>query len=336
MEIEFKKPLLPYNTFGIDSRACFFGRIAEKENLLWYRNFSSSRLLILGGGSNLLLPDFFEGIVLKNEIKGIRVQRVFKNRVWIEAGAGENWHDLVLWCVQNGYGGIENLSLIPGTVGAAPIQNIGAYGVELKDVFVKLEAFDLEQGVFRTFFSEDCAFGYRDSFFKNAGKNRFVITSVVLSLTQSNHRLNLAYGDIRTTLEKMGVSSPSIADISNAVIKIRQSKLPDPAILGNCGSFFKNPVIPSTQAARLRSAYPEVPMFDLPDGTCKVPAGWLIEQCGWKGKKVGNTGAYEKQALVLVNYGGATAAEVNALVLEITQSVQKKFGIILETEVNIL
>jgi UDP-N-acetylmuramate dehydrogenase len=336
MELEFEKSLLPYNTFGIQTQTAFFSRVTQAEDLLWYKSFQAKRLLPLGGGSNILFPEFFEGLVVKNEIKGIQRIQSFKNKVWIRAGGGENWHDLVLWCVQNGYGGLENLSLIPGTVGAAPIQNIGAYGVELKDVFVKLEAYEFATGQFSTFFSKECQFGYRDSYFKQAGKDRYMITSVVFSLTRSKHQLKLGYGEISRTLEKMGISSPGIADVSEAVIRIRSAKLPDPTQLGNCGSFFKNPSVPRNIADRIKSAYPDMPSFDLPGDLVKIPAGWLIEQCGWKGKRVGNTGCYEKQALVLVNYGGATAAEVKKLALDIIASVQNTFGIQLEAEVNML
>jgi UDP-N-acetylmuramate dehydrogenase len=227
------------------------------------------------------------------------------------------------------------MSLIPGTVGAAPIQNIGAYGVELKDVFLQLKAVHLETGELRTFNREDCRFGYRDSIFKRAEKGKWCIVSVLFSLTQYRHKINTDYGDIRKTLEINGIDQPGIADISRAVIQIRQSKLPDPAVIGNCGSFFKNPETDISVLYRIQREYPQAPHFPLPDGRVKIPAGWLIEQCGWKGKRVGNAGCYEKQALVLVNHGGATGEEVKTLAQNIIASVEDKFGIRLEPEVNI-
>jgi UDP-N-acetylmuramate dehydrogenase len=238
--------------------------------------------------------------------------------------------------VQNGFGGVENLSLIPGSVGAAPVQNIGAYGVELKDVFVGLQAMELTTGKLRHFSRADCRFGYRDSFFKKEGKEKYCIVSVTLSLTLKNHRLDISYGDIRKTLEANGVTSPTIADVSRAVVQIRSSKLPDPAKIGNCGSFFKNPETSRAVFEKIRASHPNLPHFDLPNNKVKIPAGWLIEQCGWKGKRVGNTGCYEKQALVLVNHGGATGEEVKKLAFDIIASVEREFGIRLEPEVNIL
>jgi UDP-N-acetylmuramate dehydrogenase len=292
--------------------------------------------MLLGGGSNVLLTQDVPGLVLKNNIQGIRVIREFKNKVWVEVGGGENWHAFVRWAVSNGYGGIENMSLIPGTVGAAPIQNIGAYGVELKDVFVRLNAVALSGGRAKTFNHKACQFGYRDSVFKRAEKGKWCITSVVFSLQKSPHRLNTAYGDITKTLEANGISAPNIADISNAVVQIRTSKLPDPAKIGNCGSFFKNPETDRAVLEKIQETHPQAPFFPLPDGRVKIPAGWLIEQCGWKGKRVGNTGCYERQALVLVNHGGATGQEVKALASAIIDSVEKTFGIRLEAEVNII
>jgi UDP-N-acetylmuramate dehydrogenase len=291
----------------------------------------------LGGGSNILFTQPVTGLLLKNEIKGIAVTRTWSQKVHVTVGGGENWHAFVLWAVQNGYGGVENLSLIPGTVGAAPVQNIGAYGVELKDVMVRLRAVELETGKLRTFSKRDCAFGYRDSIFKRAAKGKYLITEVVFSLTRSRHRIYIQYGDIAQTLQTIlgDEQQPTIADVSRAVIQIRSSKLPDPAQIGNCGSFFKNPEISAEQFQWIKARFPQAPGYPLPDGKVKIPAGWLIEQCGWKGKRVGNTGCYEKQALVIVNHGGATGPEVQQLAADIIQSVLEKFEVALEPEVNI-
>jgi UDP-N-acetylmuramate dehydrogenase len=327
--------LLPYNTFGIDAKARYFTAVSTVAELQQAIQTDAQPIRMLGGGSNILLTGPVGGLLIRNEIMGIDVVRRFKNRVWVKAGGGVVWHDFVLWAVENGYGGVENMSLIPGTVGAAPVQNIGAYGVELKDVFVRLEACDLKTGKLRTFHAGQCQFGYRDSVFKKTAKGQYGITSVTFSLTSTQHRLHLAYGDIRRTLDAAGISEPTIADISRAVIQIRSSKLPDPAVIGNCGSFFKNPETERSMLERIRQTHPQVVSFDQPGGRVKIPAGWLIEQCGWKGKRVGQTGCYEKQALVLVNYGGANGAEVKQLAEAIIASVEQTFGIRLEPEVNI-
>lgn len=336
MNIQKNISLLPYNTFGLEARAAHFAEIHTLEELHQCIGSGIKPVLILGGGSNMLLTQDQEALVIKNQLQGIRIVRTFKNRVWVEAGAGENWHQLVLWAVENGLGGIENLSLIPGTVGAAPIQNIGAYGVELKDVFVKLTAMSLQTGHLRQFTRTACRFGYRDSVFKREEKGKWCITSVVFTLTKARHKINTSYGDIAKTLESMHITQPDIADVSKAVVQIRSSKLPDPAKIGNCGSFFKNPETSREVLERIQLTHPNAPHFPLADGRVKIPAGWLIEQCGWKGKRVGNTGCYEKQALVLVNYGGALGSEVKALAQDIIRSVQQTFGIELEPEVNIL
>ncbi|MCB0533298.1 MAG: UDP-N-acetylmuramate dehydrogenase [Lewinellaceae bacterium] len=334
--IRENSPLRPYNTFGIAAHAARFTDIHSTDELRAALKVQTQPLLILGGGSNILFTRDWPGMVLRNCIQGITEARKFKNRIWVRVGGGVVWHNFVLWAVGKGYGGIENLSLIPGSVGAAPVQNIGAYGVELKDVFVELEAIELATGKRFRFNRPDCRFGYRDSIFKGPEKGRFCITSVTFSLTTNQHRLNTSYGDITKTLETMGVHNPTIADISTAVIRIRSSKLPDPAQLGNCGSFFKNPEVERAVLEPIQKEYPEVPHYNLADGRVKIPAGWLIQQCGWKGKRVGNTGCYEKQALVLVNYGGATGQEVKNLAFAIIDSVEKKFGVRLEPEVNIL
>ncbi len=336
MKIQENISLLPFNTFGIPATAAHFAEIRSIDELRSALSAGVNPVFVLGGGSNVLFTRNPEGLVLKNAIRGIDIVRRFKNKVWVKIGAGEVWHDFVLWAVQNDFGGVENLSLIPGTVGAAPVQNIGAYGVELKDLFIDLEAVELATGKLRHFKRSDCRFGYRDSFFKREGKGKYCISSVTLSLTTNRHRINVSYGDIRKTLDAGGISQPTIADVSRAVIQIRSAKLPDPAKIGNCGSFFKNPETDRAVLERIRQTHPQVPHFDLPGGKVKIPAGWLIEQCGWKGRRVGNTGCYEKQALVLVNHGGASGEEVKNLAYAIIESVEQTFGVRLEPEVNII
>jgi len=336
MEIHQNYSLLALNTFGLEAKAEHFATVHSVDALQAAIQSPIRPILVLGGGSNLLFTQDVSGLVLKNAIQGIKTIQTVDNTTWVEVGGGVVWHDFVLWAIEQGLGGVENLSLIPGTVGAAPIQNIGAYGVELKDVFAHLNAVDLESGELRSFNNADCRFGYRDSIFKHEAKGKYCISSVLFSLTNKNHQLNISYGDIRQTLDANGVQDPGIADISRAVVQIRSSKLPDPAKIGNCGSFFKNPETERAVLERLLPQYPQVPHYDLPDGRVKIPAGWLIEQCGWKGKRVGNTGSYEKQALVLVNYGGATGAEVKKLAYDIIDSVEQRFGIRLEPEVNMV
>lgn len=328
--------LLSLNTFGIAAKAARYV-VASDVVALQEAVRAERPALILGGGSNILFTRDVAGLVLKNDIRGIEIVAARERQVELRVGAGENWHDFVLWAVGQGYGGVENLSLIPGSVGASPIQNIGAYGTEVKDVLTQVEAVDLESGALHVFSNADCQFGYRDSIFKRAEKERYVIVTVTFALDKPGyHRVNVSYGDILKTLEANGVgATPSIADISHAVIQIRSSKLPDPAKIGNCGSFFKNPEVPRSILDHIRTTHPQAPAYDLPNGHVKVPAGWLIEQCGWKGKRVGNTGCYEKQALVLVNHGGATGVEVWQLAQDIIASVKSKFGIVLEPEVNI-
>ncbi len=327
--------LLPYNTFGLDAHAEHFVEVPTVEALQAVLQTAIRPIFVLGGGSNILFAHDVAGLVIKNSIRGIEEVSRAGNEVRLKVGGGENWHQFVLYAVAQGLGGVENLSLIPGTVGASPVQNIGAYGVELKDVFVELEAVELATGQLRTFNAAECQFGYRDSYFKRA-KGQYCITSVTFALTSSEHQLRLSYGDLQRTLAENGVTQPTIADVSQAVIQIRSSKLPDPAVIGNCGSFFKNPETERSTLERIQETHPQIPHYDLPNDRVKIPAGWLIEQCGWKGKRVGHTGCYEKQALVLVNYGGATGAEVQALAQAIIQSVEDKFGVKLEAEVNIL
>lgn len=330
--------LQPYNSFGIDVKARWF---IEINSLTMATEFlvdnlnAGQAVWILGGGSNLLLKGDLEGLVLRNSIKGREIVRQDEKHVYLKVGAGENWHELVLYCLGNDWGGIENLSLIPGCVGAAPIQNIGAYGVELKDFFVELETLSLATGNPRTFDHGACDFAYRDSYFKGYGKGKYLITSVTLRLDKAPHHLNVAYGAIETALQARHQAPYTIQEVSRAVIAIRQSKLPDPAKIGNSGSFFKNPVISESAFAELQLQYPEVPHYPQADGQVKVPAGWLIEQAGWKGKRIDNYGVHAKQALVLVNYGGASGKEIFELSTQILSSVKEKFAIQLEREVNV-
>ncbi|MFY7667727.1 MAG: UDP-N-acetylmuramate dehydrogenase [Crocinitomicaceae bacterium] len=329
--------LKPFNTFGIEVNANRFGTFSSIEELksLLSQREANEPLLILGGGSNLLLTKPFEGLVLKNEIKGFKVISENQQEVVIESGAGEVWHQLVMNCIENGYAGLENLSLIPGSVGASPMQNIGAYGVEIKDNFEYLDAFEISTGELKRFKKEDCQFGYRESVFKNIYKDQFVICSVAFRLSK-NPKINTSYGAIESELQKMGITSPTIRDVSNAVIAIRQSKLPDPDVLGNAGSFFKNPVIDESLVEKIKATYPDVPNYPAESGKRKLAAGWLIETSGWKGKVVQTCGVHKLQALVLVNYGGSTGKQVYDLSTAIIEDVNEKFGVRLEREVNIL
>jgi UDP-N-acetylmuramate dehydrogenase len=338
MTIQENVSLKSYNTFGIDAIAKYFASfnsLTELEEILNSKLQTPNPKLILGGGSNILLTKNFDGIVLKNEVKGIEVIKEDDGHVYVKAGAGENWHQFVLYCVENNYAGVENLSLIPGNVGASPMQNIGAYGVEIKDVFYELEAFHKRDGVVQKFSLRDCEFGYRESVFKNKYKGQFVITSVTYRLNKKLS-FNTSYGAIEQELGKMGVKELSIQTISQAVINIRTSKLPDPKEVGNAGSFFKNPIISNEQYLELKENFPGIVAFPSGNHHTKLAAGWLIEQCGWKGYRKGDAGCYPKQALVLVNYGKATGEEIFDLSEEIIESVKKTYGVILEREVNIV
>lgn len=335
MEIKQNVALKPYNTFGVKARAKQFAEVSEVSELLELLDIQQPEL-ILGGGSNILFRKNIDGLVVKNNLKGKEVVNEDEQSVEVRFGAGEDWHECVLWCIEKGYGGIENLSLIPGTMGAAPMQNIGAYGVELKDVFISLEAIDLEEKVVHTFAHTECEFGYRESVFKTTLKGQYFITSVTLRLTKTNHQLNTEYGAIQQILEKMNIQNLDIKSISDAVIQIRKSKLPDPADLGNAGSFFKNPVLLKSQFEVLKALHPDMISYDLPDDYVKIPAGWLIEQCGWKGKQIGNTGTYKSQALVIVNHGRARGDEIWDLAHQIQDTVHAKFKILLTPEVNVL
>lgn len=340
MTLQENISLLPYNTFHIDVKARYFTEITsldELRTLISEEVYKNNPRLILGGGSNILFTQNFNGLVIKNSLPGIELVNEDNEHYYVKASGGEGWHKFVLHCITNNYAGVENMSLIPGQVGAAPMQNIGAYGVEIKDVFHELEAIDMQTGELTTFNNEACEFGYRESIFKGKYKNKFLISSVTFRLRKVP-KFNINYGDIRKTLDEMAILNPelSIKAVSDAVIKIRTSKLPDPKVLGNAGSFFKNPVITKEQFEALLLKYPIMPNYPQADGTVKIPAGWLIEQCGWKGKVIGNTGSHKMQALVLVNYGGATGNEIYKLALDIKQSVQEKFGIEINPEVNVV
>lgn len=326
-----------YNTFGIDCSAKYFApfnSIKDLQSILTDPIRKKNKLLVLGGGSNLLFTKNFNGLIIKNELTGIFKVKEDTDHVWIEAMAGEAWHDFVMYAIDHDYGGIENLSLIPGSVGAAPMQNIGAYGVEIKDVFHELEAIHIETGEQVRFTKKRCKFGYRESIFKNVLKDQYVITSVTLKLTK-NHEVNTTYGAIEAQLKEKNVTRANIKHISDAVIAIRQSKLPDPALIGNSGSFFKNPIISKHKFEKLQKKFPEVSYYPVDDDHVKIAAGWLIDQAGWKGKTLENYGVHKNQALVLVNYGGAKGKDIFKLSTEILSDIKTKYNISLEREVNI-
>ncbi len=330
--------LKPYNTFGLEAKAAEFvecNTLEEVQVLCATFNLSERPLLILGGGSNILLTQDFKGMVVKMNLKGI--EKVYENEdnVWLKTNSGEIWHDFVIHCVAENLGGVENLSLIPGCIGAAPMQNIGAYGAEIKDTVDEVMAVEINTGKLVKFSNAECEFGYRESVFKQKFKGKYIIVSVTFKLNK-NPVINAQYGAISEVLQQKGINNPSIKDISNAVIEIRQSKLPDPKILGNSGSFFKNPEIPLALFQQLKLNYPSMPGYPVNEENIKVPAGWLIEQCGYKGKVIGNTGAHKNQALVLVNYGNASGYEIYRVAMEIQNSVRDKFGVFIIPEVNII
>jgi UDP-N-acetylmuramate dehydrogenase len=337
LEIKENVSLKPYNTFGIDVKAKHFVEVtglAQLQRLLQLSAYSNR--FIISGGSNMLLIKDIDALVMHINLKGIRVLEENDDTVVLKIMAGENWHELVLWTLDHGYGGLENLSLIPGNTGTAPIQNIGAYGVELKDVFVGCEAMNIQNQELEAFTKEDCKFGYRDSIFKNEAKGKYIITSVKLRLTKKNHSVLTFYGAIEDELKTMAVVTPTIRDISNAVISIRSKKLPDPRQIGNSGSFFKNPVVSKKTFERFQKQHPEAPFYKMDNNEYKIPAGWLIEQIGFKGKRFGDAGVHKKQALVLVNYGNATGKEILELAEKIQETVDAEFGIQLSAEVNII
>ncbi|MBF4470390.1 UDP-N-acetylmuramate dehydrogenase [Flavobacterium sp. HJJ] len=326
-----------YNTFGIEAKAEQFVAVhslAELKSIL--EQNKNKKKFILGGGSNMLLTKNIEALVIHIDLKGKKIIKQDADFVWIEGQAGENWHQFVLWNIEQNFGGLENMSLIPGNVGTTPVQNIGAYGTEIKDTFVSCEAIHIETQEIKTFTKEECNFGYRESIFKNEVKDQYIITSVIFKLTKQNHKINTSYGDILAELAKNNITSPGLKDVSNAVIAIRKSKLPDPAELGNSGSFFKNPILLKSDFEPIHQKFPEMRFFDISETEVKVPAGWLIEQAGLKGKRFGDAGVHKNQALVLVNYGGATGQEILNVSKTVQETVFETFGIHIEAEVNII
>jgi UDP-N-acetylmuramate dehydrogenase len=337
MQIHKNFSLKKYNTFGIEAKAGQFVSVQSVDELITVLNENpTTKKFILGGGSNMLLTQDIDALVIHLDLKGKKIIDENDDFVWVESQAGENWHEFVIWTIDQNFGGLENLSLIPGNVGTTPIQNIGAYGVEIKDTFVLCEAIHIETQELMIFTNEKCKFGYRESIFKNEVKDEFIITSVVFKLTKKNHKLNTSYGAIETELEKQHITNPTLKDVSNAVISIRQSKLPDPKELGNSGSFFKNPVILKTDFEKIQQKFPEMPHYVVSETEVKVPAGWLIEQAGFKGKRFGDAGIHKNQALVLVNYGKATGQEILAVAKDIQATIEATFSISIETEVNII
>jgi len=333
LDIQQNISLKPYNTFGIDVNAERFITVNSIQELKKIVS-SEKHIFLLSGGSNMLLTNSIKKLVLHLELKGIIVNDTEQDYVFVTAEAGENWHEFVLWCISQNYGGLENLSLIPGNVGTSPIQNIGAYGVEIKDTFHQLETLEIETGITKIFTKEECDFGYRNSVFKNDLKGKYIITNVTFKLTKNNHNFNISYGAIKEYLKD--IEHPSLKDISNAVISIRERKLPDPKEIGNSGSFFKNPVIDLNSFKNLQKKYPKIPHYVVSEIEIKVPAGWLIEQCGFKGKRFGDAGVHANQALVLVNYNNASGKEILNLAQRIQQEVKEIFNISLEIEVNVI
>lgn len=337
MEILENFSLKNYNTFGIEAKAKQFvavHSVAELKTVL--KEHQNEKKFILGGGSNMLLTKDIEALVIHIDLKGKKIIKEDEDFVWIEGQAGENWHEFVLWNIDQNFGGLENMSLIPGNVGTTPVQNIGAYGAEIKDTLVSCEAIHIATQEMKTFSNSECNFGYRESIFKHEVKDQYIITSVVFKLTKRNHKINTSYGDILGELTKKGIENPGLKDVSNAVIAIRQSKLPDPKELGNSGSFFKNPIVLKVDFEKIHQKFPEMKFYDVSATEVKVPAGWLIEQAGFKGKRFGDAGVHKNQALVLVNYGNATGQEILAVSKDIQKTVFETFGIHIEAEVNII
>ena len=326
-----------YNTFGIEAKAKQFTAVHSVEELKTVLvNNPTEKKFILGGGSNMLLTQDIDALVIHIDLKGKKIIDENDDFVWVESQAGENWHEFVLWTIDQNFGGLENMSLIPGNVGTTPVQNIGAYGAEIKDHFVSCQAMAIANQDMKTFQNEECHFGYRESIFKNEVKDQYIITSVVFKLTKRNHKINTSYGDILGELEKNNIQNPSLKDVSNAVIAIRQSKLPDPKELGNSGSFFKNPIVLKSDFEKIHQQFPEMKHYEVSATEVKVPAGWLIEQAGFKGKRFGDAGVHKNQALVLVNYGNATGQEILAVSKNIQETVFTTFGIHIEAEVNVI
>ena len=337
MQILENFSLKNYNTFGIEAKAKQFvavHSVNELKNVL--QENSNKQKFILGGGSNMLLTQDINALVIHVDLKGKKIIDQDENFVFVESQAGENWHEFVLWTIHQDFGGLENMSLIPGNVGTTPVQNIGAYGTEIKDTFFSCAAINIENQEIKNFNLQECNFGYRESVFKNELKNQYIITSVVFKLTKKNHKMNISYGDIQLELENQNIKNPSLIDVSNAVIAIRKSKLPDPKELGNSGSFFKNPILLKSDFEPIHRKFPEMKYYEISETEIKVPAGWLIEQAGFKGKRFGDAGIHKNQALVLVNYGNATGQEILNVSKDIQKTVLDRFGIAIEAEVNVI
>lgn len=337
MEIQHNFSLKNYNTFGIEAKAKQFIAVHNVDELRTVlAKHQSENKFILGGGSNMLLTKDIEALVIHIDLKGKKIIKETDDFVWVESQAGENWHEFVLWTIDQNFGGLENMSLIPGNVGTTPVQNIGAYGTEIKDTFDSCQAMTIANQEMKTFLNSDCHFGYRESVFKNEAKDQYIITSVVFKLTKRNHKINTSYGDITAELAKKHIENPTLKDVSDAVIAIRKSKLPDPKELGNSGSFFKNPILLKSDFEKIHQQFPEMKYYDISETEVKVPAGWLIEQAGFKGKRFGDAGIHKNQALVLVNYGNATGQEILDVSKNIQETIFKTFGIQIEAEVNVI
>jgi UDP-N-acetylmuramate dehydrogenase len=337
MEILSQFSLKNHNTFGIEAKAKQFIAVHSIDELKKVLEENKNQpKFILGGGSNMLLTKDIDALVIHIDLKGKKIVEENDDYVWVESQAGEAWHDFVLWTIEQDFGGLENMSLIPGNVGTTPVQNIGAYGTEIKDTFVSCNAINIATQEIKTFTHTECNFGYRESIFKNEVKDQYIITSVTYKLTKRNHKINTSYGDITAELAKNNITNPNLKDVSNAVIAIRQSKLPDPKELGNSGSFFKNPILLKSDFEKIHKKFPEMKYYNVSETEVKVPAGWLIEQAGFKGKRFGDAGIHKNQALVLVNYGNATGQEILAISKDIQKTVFEKFGIHIEAEVNVI
>ena len=337
MEIHNQFSLKNYNTFGIEAKAKQFVAVHSLEDLRSVlQQHVSAKKFVLGGGSNMLLTQDIDALVIYIDLKGKKIIKETEDFVWVECQAGENWHAFVLWTLLQNFGGLENMSLIPGNVGTTPLQNIGAYGTEIKDTMISCAAMHIVSQAMKIFSNADCHFGYRESVFKQEAKDQYIITSVMFQLTKRNHKINTDYGDIQLQLSKNGIHHPTIQDVSNAVIAIRKSKLPDPKELGNSGSFFKNPILLKTDFEKIHAKFPDMKYFDVSPTEVKVPAGWLIEQAGFKGKRFGDAGIHKNQALVLVNYGKATGQEILNVSKDIQETIYNTFGIRIEAEVNVI
>ncbi|ELY2017515.1 UDP-N-acetylmuramate dehydrogenase [Flavobacterium psychrophilum] len=329
--------LKKHNTFGIDAKAKQFVAVHSVDDLqIILKENQTEKKFILGGGSNMLLTKDIDALVIHIDLKGKKIIQEDDNYVWVESQAGENWHEFVLWTINQNFGGLENMSLIPGNVGTTPVQNIGAYGAEIKDTFVSCKAMNIATQEMKIFTNTECHFGYRESVFKHEAKDQYIITSVIYKLTKKEHKINISYGDIKLELANKNIETPSLIDVSNAIITIRQSKLPDPKVLGNSGSFFKNPIVLKSEFEPIHKKFPEMKFYEISDTQVKVPAGWLIEQAGFKGKRFGDAGIHKNQALVLVNYGNATGQEILNVSEDIQKTVFEMFGISIEAEVNVI